>query len=161
MIYLFLQCTVLHLGRDWKSVNRQLRNWCVSITLSAVVTILQIVMRRGLRKDEHKGHCWVLWNVVRDLSTGVNSGSNKDDINSAKVVIQKAASMYKLDHKSVFVERSGIEKRSFAAKWFLRAWFWINQLCVFFFFTDFEARVIAMRRWTNYENIRTYQTRMC
>jgi len=89
------------------------------VTLSAAVIILHIMMRRSLRKDEHKGHCWILWNVARDLSTeGVNSGCNKDDINSAKVVIQKAASMYKLDHKSMFLERSVIEKRSFATKWF-------------------------------------------
>lgn len=55
--------------------------------------------------------------MARDLSTeGVNSGSNKDNINLAKTVVQKAASMYKLDHKSMFVERSVIEKRSFVAK---------------------------------------------
>ena len=90
------------------------------------------MMRRSLRKDEHKAHCWVLWIVARDLSTeGVNSGFNKDDNNSAKVVIQKAASMYKLDHKSMFVERSVIEKRGFAAKWFYVPGFEFT-ICVFF-----------------------------
>jgi len=96
--------------------------------------MLQIMMRRSLRKDEHKMHCWVLWNVARDLSTErVNSGSNKDDINSAKIVMQKAASMYKLYHKSMFVERSVIEKRSFVAKWFYVPGFEFTN-CVYFFF---------------------------
>jgi hypothetical protein len=55
--------------------------------------------------------------VARDLSTGgVSSGFNKHDINSAKAVIQEAASMYKLDHKNMFIQQSVIEKRIFAAK---------------------------------------------
>lgn len=62
--------------------------------------------------------------MARDLSTeGVNSSSNKDDFNSANVVIQKAASMYLLDQKSMFVERSMIEKRKFRCEVILCAWF--------------------------------------
>jgi hypothetical protein len=79
-MYLFLQRTVLHLGRDSKRVNRQFKVYVSVLTLSAAVIILKIMMRRSLRKDEHKGHCLVLWNVARDLSTEeVNSVSNKDD----------------------------------------------------------------------------------
>jgi len=103
------------------------------------------MMRRSLRKDEHKVHCWILWNVARDLSRGVNSGSNKDDINWAKIVMQKAASMYKLDHKSMFVNRSVIEKRSFVAKWFYVLGFEFTNrvcmcVCVFFFFYRFRRK---------------------
>jgi hypothetical protein len=102
------------------------------VTASVAVIILHIMMRWSLRKDENKGHCWVLWNVARDLSTeGVNSSSNKDDINSAKVVIQKAPSMYILDQKVCSLNEVWSKSVSFAAKWFYVPGFELTN-CVFF-----------------------------